>query len=357
MAKKSKTSATLEKPSVFAFERRIEPSDGLLFSGNWDDRDDAGKWQPILLKAKIERGTVVNRLKPTEEDAAALNLNDERANIQTVDCADLPAHHDTMRLQFTLRIRPKFWGPSACDSPSYLEGFKKAMEAYLDKKEGMGILAQRYARNIANGRFLWRNRRSADEVEVRVEALEKGKPTPPWTFDSFSEPFCDMGKMEACSEGDALSSLSQLVEKGLLEKYVLLRVTAFARVGAGQSVFPSQEFIQKPEGVKAKKGDKSKTLYSVNGVAALHSQKIGNAIRTIDNWYSGAAANGPISVEAYGSVTSMARAWRKSANKEDFYTLLDRWVLKNEWPRTESGDQSHYVIAMLIRGGVFGEAK
>ncbi|KAB0704465.1 type I-F CRISPR-associated protein Cas7f/Csy3, partial [Pseudomonas aeruginosa] len=35
-------------------------------------------------------------------------------------------------------------------------------------------------------------------------------------------------------------------------------------------------------------------------------------------------------------------------------TLLDNWVLRDEAPAVE---QQHYVIANLIRGGVFGEAE
>ncbi|HHH1370443.1 TPA: type I-F CRISPR-associated protein Cas7f/Csy3, partial [Yersinia enterocolitica] len=38
--------------------------------------------------------------------------------------------------------------------------------------------------------------------------------------------------------------------------------------------------------------------------------------------------------------------------KMDFYTLLDNWVTKGNKPETE---QQHYVMAVLIRGGVFGE--
>jgi len=36
----------------------------------------------------------------------------------------------------------------------------------------------------------------------------------------------------------------------------------------------------------------------------------------------------------------------------DFYTLLDNWVTKSQEPDVE---QQHYVMATLIRGGVFGE--
>jgi len=51
------------------------------------------------------------------------------------------------------------------------------------------------------------------------------------------------------SESQTLTQLSELIANGLLgTEYVLLRITAFARVGVGQEVFPYQEFIQKPEG-------------------------------------------------------------------------------------------------------------
>ena len=36
-------------------------------------------------------------------------------------------------------------------------------------------LAARYAENLANGRFLWRNRVGAEEVEVCISRLEQGR--------------------------------------------------------------------------------------------------------------------------------------------------------------------------------------
>jgi CRISPR-associated protein Csy3 len=87
----------------------------------------------------------------------------------------------------------------------------------------------------------------------------------------------------------------------------------------------------------------------------MHSQKIGNALRTIDTWYPKGETDddlGPIAVEPYGSVTSQGKAYRQPKDKADFYNLLDAWVLKGKAP--EIGDQ-HFVMATLIRGGVFGE--
>lgn len=61
---------------------------------------------------------------------------------------------------------------------------------------------------------------------------------------------------------------------------------------------------------------------------------------------------GAIAVEPYGSVTSRGVACRQPKEKLDFYTLLDNWVTKGMKPDVE---QQHYVMAVLIRGGVFGE--
>ena len=83
---------------------------------------------------------------------------------------------------------------------------------------------------------------------------------------------------------------------------------------------------------------------------AMHSEKIGNALRTIDTWYGGEDSDSlPIAVEPYGSVTSRGEAYRKTKN--DFYTLLTKWLENSE---SISEQQQHFVIATLIRGGVFG---
>ncbi|WP_241896470.1 type I-F CRISPR-associated protein Cas7f/Csy3 [Candidatus Enterovibrio escicola] len=51
-------------------------------------------------------------------------------------------------------------------------------------------------------------------------------------------------------------------------------------------------------------------------------------------------------------MTNRGFAYRKPKDKTDFYTLLKNWNLKGQAP---SNEQQHYVIAMLIRGGVFGK--
>ena len=112
-----------------------------------------------------------------------------------------------------------------------------------------------------------------------------------------------------------------------------------------------------------RKGKKSKILYSVlgssekEGIAAMHSQKIGNALRTIDTWYPDfgdpEASTGPIAIEPYGAVTNLGKAFRTPKDKQDFYTFFDKFARGEKLNRIED---EHYVMAILVRGGVFGES-
>jgi CRISPR-associated protein Csy3 len=180
--------------------------------------------------------------------------------------------------------------------------------------------------------------------------LVGGKPENAWSFDALSLSLKGFDAPVSEQAAQALQAMGTLLAQGLAgQSHVLLQVTAFVRVGAGQEVYPSQELILDKD-----KAGKSKTLYHVNGVAGMHSQKLGNAIRTIDTWYTGAADNGPIAVEPYGSVTTQGKAYRQPKAKEDFYTLFDNWVTKGLAPALE---QQHFVMATLIRGGVFGETE
>ena len=339
---------TLRTASVLAFERKLDPSDGLLFAGDWNQRDSSPAWAPITLREKSVRGTISNRLKTKDQDPAKLDAAIENPNLQTVDVATLPADADTLKVSFTLRVLGGTGTPSACNNADYQTKLLSTVKGYADTN-GFGELARRYAHNLANARFLWRNRLGAEQIETRIQHLSQGQVVTTWTFNSLK---WSLREFNATPESqNDLQAMADLIAQGLAGKsHVLLQVTAYARVGAGQEVYPSQELILDKASSK-----KSKTLYDVQGVAGIHSQKIGNALRTIDTWYPDAGEGlGPIAVEPYGSVTSQGKAYRQPKQKADFYTLLDRWVLKDEAPALE---QQHYVMANLIRGGVFGDSE
>lgn len=336
----------LKTASVLAFERKLDPSDALFFAGDWSTRSDSAGWTAVPLREKSVRGTISNRLKTKDHDPAKLDAAIESPNPQTIDVAALPADKDTLKVQFTLRVLGGTGQPSACNNAGYRQKLVATVGGYV-QQHGFNELARRYAANLANGRFLWRNRIGAEQVEIVVDHLQDGKPASRWVFDALAHSLSSLDA--AAGDAEATANLTAVIAAGLAGKsHVLLRISAFVRLGAGQEVFPSQELI-----LDRGRGDKSRTLYEVSDVAAIHSQKIGNALRTIDTWYADSASNGPIAVEPYGSVTTQGKAYRQPKEKQDFYTLLDNWIIKDKSPEP---DQQHYVIATLIRGGVFGEA-
>ncbi|MFZ2989298.1 type I-F CRISPR-associated protein Csy3 [Ideonella sp.] len=336
----------LKTASVLAFERKLDPSDAQFFAGSWDTRQASTGWAPVTINEKSVRGTISNRLKTKDQDPAKLDAAIENPNLQTVDVAALPAGADTLKVSFTLRVLGGTGTPSACNNSDYQTKLLATVKGYVDS-QGFGELARRYAHNLANARFLWRNRVGAEQVEVHIAHVVKGQATSTWVTDALSLSMRDFS-VPAGKDAD-LESLAALIAQGLTgSSHVLLQVTAYARIGAGQEVYPSQELILEKGPSK-----KSKTLYQVQGVAGIHSQKLGNALRTIDTWHPDVADLGPIAVEPYGSVTTLGKACRKPTDKLDFYNLLDGWLLKDKVPPVE---QQHFVMATLIRGGVFGDA-
>jgi CRISPR-associated protein Csy3 len=334
----------LRTASVLAFEKKLSTSDALMFAGNWQDRDQEDSWLPIRINSKDVRGTISNRLKAgIKNDPAKLDAEIQKPNLQRVDVAALPFGTDTLRVNFTLRVLGNLKQPSACNDQDYQAALAKIVDEYSENI-GFKTLAARYAANIANGRFLWRNRIGLEKIEVRVSHIVNEQVANEWQFDAGKY---SLRNFDENREG--LSALAQVIHEGLAgEGFTFLDIKAFACIGSGQEVFPSQELVLD----NSRNNKKSKTLYQVEDVAAIHSQKIGNALRTIDTWYPEAEKLGPIAVEPYGAVTNRGKAYRQPKDKMDFYTLLDNWLIKEKVPPVE---QQHYVMATLIRGGVFGE--
>ena len=204
-------------------------------------------------------------------------------------------------------------------------------------------MARRYATNIANGRYLWRNRLGAEKVEVVVRAGEQT-----WTFDGLAYALNRFDASDA-----QLDALTEVIRQALSGEiaYLLLDISAYALVGSAQEVYPSEELVLDKGNDKNKK---SKILYAKNGIAAMHSQKVGNALRSIDTWYPEFdTAQMAIAIEPYGAVTNLGKAYRTPKDKFDFYTLFDQFAVGKT---LETVEQEHYVMAVLVRGGVFGQS-
>ncbi len=335
-------------PQVLAFEKKIVPSDGYMYGTNWDERYNE---TPLKLQEKSVRGTISNRLKPAiKGDPKKLNAEVEKANLQRVDACALEPHQDTLKLHFTLKILGNIAQPSACNNALFKQSYGAAAKDYI-KREGFRELARRYATNIANARFLWRNRVGAENIEVQVNAKNKTV-NETWIFDAtqFSTRCFDVKDEKDEKVNELGSRMASVLASE--NDFLILNINCFAQIGRAQEVYPSEELV-----LDKGKGEKSKILYHVNNIAAMHSQKIGNALRSIDTWYpefdDPQSSAGAIAIEPYGAVTNLGEAYRTPGDKKDFYTFFDKWARGEKLERIED---EHYVMAVLVRGGVFGKS-
>lgn len=319
-------SKTIELPSILSFERKLETSDALMYAGNWQEIT----WQKIAITKRYNRSTQsaygIEDAKKSEPNPVASDSDD----------ANLPHDKDTLKVIFSTRVIGNIGQPFACNEPTFEVLMRQKVNAFKEE-DSFKTLAYRYAYNIANGRFLWRNRVSAEKVKIEVQHGDEGKSL---VFDAHA---FSLQNFDKNSLDDNLQALAQIIQTGLNadDDFTFLKVIAYVKLGNGQHVFPSQEMNM---------GEKGKVLFRLDHCAAIHNVKIGNALRTLDDWY--VDAEFPIAAEPYGSVTQRGQAYRKTKN--DLYTLIMDWLNDKE----VTTDDKNYVVANLIRGGLFqGDSK
>lgn len=346
---------SIKLPSVLSVQRGTIVSDGLLSSLF------VGKEPPEPIRV-IRHGI---RGISNKESAGP-------ANIQRTESAKTASQAVGLEVSFafrTIRGRDLLF---ACGEELY----RRALDGFIDRFFRRDVpefeeVCRRYARNILNGRWLWRNRMLG---EVSVEAI------------------CEEAKRTYVSEGSRLRDFLEYTEN---EKRLAEDVIATGLVGsaapvanitgrvlfgfAGEvEVFPSQNMVtSKPKGF-------ARSLYKVDmiarkdlfrimgtarndgedagefmadmidmGRAALRDQKIGNAIRTIDTWYPDCDGT-PIPVEPNGANLEKNVLYRKNkgTGARDLLARIDEIA-----PSDTFNPDAAYLIALLVRGGVFSEGE
>lgn len=337
--------AKLTLPSMLNYTRSIIPSNGVFFYRAGEQE------QPIAVYQQTVRGTIANygnvyKNDKQDDKELAKQLDPANANIQRIDVCYLPDAVDSFCLRFSVTFAAHSLAAGACNEPDYARALELFAQSYK-ANNGYDELAGRYLQNILNGRWLWRNRYAA---EKSVTLSYEGQTL---TFAMATVLEADYSDEKGYAELRAALAGALSGERGVLR----LQVTATGVLGFGQEVYPSQEFVE---------GKKDKTLASVKVAgdlrqAAMHSQKIGNAIRTIDDWHVRAADYGKIAVEPYGVVAQRAEAVRLPNSKNDLYSYLkDLEGLTERVIAAKVGalpPEAHYVMACLVRGGVYSGGK
>lgn len=353
--------ATFKKTvAVLSFQRGFVMSDAVLNNLFADARPAS----PVQVVRHGIRGTQNVNKSAKETSTAGDTKRQEVSNIQETDSAKLHPEASAMQACFGIRFLNLDNALFACapgkDDKDF-EAFRDSITAFIERaknSQGLAEVSNRYARNILNGRWLWRNRLLAKTVAVSVtqghdaQALCAGVDAlklPLNDFDAYRPEELALGKIIA----DGLSG----------NPVATLNVSAtvdFGMTGAIE-VFPSQNYLSdKPRGFarslycvgKSAAVDNTQGI-RVMGTAALRDQKVANAIRTIDTWYPDYEQNGckPIPVEPNGASLEAQRFFREIGDKKNKSSAFD--IIKALNITDPDSPQGMFFIACLVRGGVF----
>lgn len=339
-------------PSVLSIQRGTIVTDGAMFSVDQD-----GRQTPVRVIRHGFRGTL-----PKEKE-------DSVSNIQRTESAKTSPTATGLAVKFAYRTISASELIFSCSDLAYREKLDGFIQKFF--KEGVAEFDEvclRFARNILNGRWLWRNR-ILGEVKVTARCDDK----------SYKSDGSQIRSFENYTE-DEKALAKDVIAAGLLGCQKAAEVEGVVSFGfTGEvEVFPSQNMVtSKPSGFArslykmdvisrsdlfaiistSHKDGKDSGEFAADmidmGRAALRDQKIGNAIRTIDTWYPGSGSDADaIPIEPNGASleqNTLHRAEKKSGAK-GLLTLIDEMS-----PGITFNPDAAFLIALLIRGGVFSE--
>ncbi|MBT2770715.1 type I-F CRISPR-associated protein Csy3 [Halomonas sp. ISL-60] len=289
----------------------------------------------------------------------------EVSNIQQTETAKLDPEAQGMVVSFGISFLDLKDVLFACASSKGgkddVAAYRLALQDFIERaktSDGLQEIGRRFARNIANGRWLWRNRQLAESIEVTV--MKDGESCA--SFQALNVPIIHFNDYT-----DDETMLGRLIAQSITGESSS-RLTVEARIDFGISgaleVFPSQNYVErKPAGFArplyyVRSGESRKRSSNaddldirVMGQAALRDQKVSNALRTFDTWYPSFADHGqPIAVEPNGANLGAQRFFREGAASAFKIALrLDEL--------DPNSDDGMFMVSALMRGGVYSGSK
>lgn len=332
-------------PGVMSIQRTVVTSDAVM--SNVFDNGKATT--PVAVVRHGIRGT--QNLNNGHKDG-------EVSNIQETDTAKLDPQAKAMAVDFEIRFVDISQGLTAC-APSKsqtrdeIQNYRKTLDSFIEKakqSQGLEEVANRYARNIANARWLWRNRVNAENISVTVSLVGTNNSL---IFNAFETPL---------NEFNNYSANEKILGKAILDgmtgnKLCAIKVSAVVDFGVkgAVEVYPSQNYLSdKPKGFARSlykhnvRHQMNKSDMNVVGEAAIRDQKILNALRTFDTWYAEYDERQlPIAIEPNGASLDAQQFFRNNKESSAFDLFLTFEKLD---PNTNEG---MFCLACIIRGGVY----
>src|SRR5476651_275352 len=152
---------TQKLPAALAVQRALIITDGIF--RNIKERAPSN---PVLVIEHGVRGT---------QNVSKDGYKKEVANPQRTESAKLDEDADGLFITFDLRTADLDHGLTMCSEPrdekKTAENFRASLIGFIKRAKTTGaldMLARRYARNILNARWIWRNRSYAQSIRVVV---------------------------------------------------------------------------------------------------------------------------------------------------------------------------------------------
>jgi CRISPR-associated protein Csy3 len=349
-------------PSIASFRRCHVISDAEMFSILPDGtRTPVGIYRTGLRGTQNVNDGVGNMRQKRNGDEGDRGVQQP----QVIDAAKVDGNAVGMLVKFGLSMLDLRDGLENCldsQEPGAAVEFRSSIADFVARardSNAIYLLACRYARNIANGRWLWRNRTIARSVQISVYNRQ-GRCIA--EFDALSLPMNHFDEMTP-AEVDLAHELAEQMHGRSLDGLTIAATLTLCVAGAVE-VFPSQNYIERDRR-KGSQDDVSRSLYRVRstratddhdgagpvGYAGLRDAKIFNAIRTIDTWYDDYEENGvPIPVEPLGASIAHQEFFRRGERCAfEMFKRLDQIS-----PVSADG---LYCLACVERGGVYGPAR
>jgi CRISPR-associated protein Csy3 len=369
--------STTAIPTVLAFQRGLNISDAVMLNifFNKEDGDSAvEKFNKIHVIRHGIRGVLGDRKAAVKKKVDG-SEKESTANVQKTESAKTAVEAGGMAIEFSIRPASLKTLITSCNVPEYKKQLNVLIKNLTDSAS-LQEVCNRYARNILNGRWMWRNLILGSKMKIRVM----------W---GVSESVDVSGFRMGTEFGDGVydeqekklgSALADVFAGRSRFDFKVIGKIYFESTGSFE-VFPSQNFVSdKPKGFArplykltpptlSSMIDMSKNNESPDnfidqvdmGPAGIRDQKIGNAIRTIDTWYQERSVDGdpvePIAIEPNGASLASNEFHRKVNNAFKLFDDIDNVVSTSSSKKNQIDIDLAYLCAIIIRGGVFGAEK
>ena len=341
-------------PSIFTFRRSLDVTHGFMYQAQ-DPNDPNAKVKPLLVKQTGFLGAYSGAKDVTKIQEHEKEGRNASHKPHVCDAAFLDPGYHYLVTTFYLSPKPFAIKPFVTVDQQASQTAERFIKAY-NEAGGFSVLAKAYLTNLLSGRWFFRN--DAGMKQVTIEA---------WDMDQTVKIVAASKRWDYSfegldiMEGDVEALIAMFARSMVDPDYMLeLKVSGHVKLMEGREIFPSQAYgEERPKVNKQEYGRIYQTVALDSGEmqGLLTTQKIGNALRTIDTWWGGDHA---LPADPFGPDRECQVSRRIENN---FYNLvetnIENWAdtlaSENRLDAIENEGDMHFVVACLVRGGVYNK--